>query len=154
MECSRLDFPIMVAGDSAQACSLSACLIIAGETVIHYSSKKSVGNLVDEHIRYHNLICKTALSTTRYCITENLGECSDSRLVFIVTEENIEEKRILINKIDQVVSPATLICCNLESALLSDLQNNQLNQGRIIGVNWVEPVHTTCFMEIITNSRH
>jgi 3-hydroxybutyryl-CoA dehydrogenase len=51
--------------------------------------------------------------------------------------------------------PSTaLIAVNTESIALSKLQANASHPSRIIGLNWVEPAHTTFFLEIIANENN
>jgi 3-hydroxybutyryl-CoA dehydrogenase len=53
--------------------------------------------------------------------------------------------------LEYVLPEYTPIAINTESLPLSDIQQDAKNPQRIIGANWVEPAHTTYFLEIISN---
>jgi 3-hydroxybutyryl-CoA dehydrogenase len=77
---------------------------------------------------------------------------SDISLVIAVTGEDAEVKIRHIRELEKHVSNETIIAINTESVPLSTLQEGASSPGRILGANWVEPVYTTFFLEIIANS--
>lgn len=75
----------------------------------------------------------------------------EEKVVIAITHEDVSEKKKLIRKVEQHLPSEAIIAINTKSIPLHELQENTINQQRIIGANWVEPVHTTFFLEIITN---
>ena len=71
-----------------------------------------------------------------------------------VTSEDLSEKKALIQRLEKALTSEAVIAINTESIPLMDLQQGSGYPSRIIGVNWVEPAHTTYFLEIITNNFH
>jgi 3-hydroxybutyryl-CoA dehydrogenase len=68
-----------------------------------------------------------------------------------VTNENPDEKAALIRELDGILNENATLVINTESIALSALQQYSNNPRRLLGVNWAEPAHTTCFLEVITN---
>jgi 3-hydroxybutyryl-CoA dehydrogenase len=73
-------------------------------------------------------------------------------IVIAVTNEDVDEKTALIKQLESYVSQNVIIAINTESIALSTLQSSAQHPERIIGANWVEPAHTTYFLEIICNA--
>jgi 3-hydroxybutyryl-CoA dehydrogenase len=69
-----------------------------------------------------------------------------------ITGENVEEKKARIQQLEKLLFPGSIIAINTESIPLSLLQDGCEHPERLIGLNWVEPAHTTFFLEIITNA--
>jgi 3-hydroxybutyryl-CoA dehydrogenase len=55
----------------------------------------------------------------------------------------------VIRKVEQVVSPDTIIGSNTSAIPPTQLQQGALHPKRILGTHWAEPAHITRFMEII-----
>lgn len=84
-------------------------------------------------------------------IISQLHTPRQEKLVIAITPEDVSEKKEGIRKIEQYLPADAIIAINTKSVPLHILQENTTHQQRIIGANWVEPAHTTFFLEIITN---
>ncbi len=150
-DCSRLKNPILVVGDSKLACSLAACLLKAGDEVIMYTSNHNAVNLINAHLQYPHSFSPQVDSLDKFCTTDNLNNPLNCKIAIAVSNECVNEKRDILKKIESIVAKETIIAINIESIALSELHVVAKNPERVIGTNWVEPVHTTSFLEIITN---
>jgi len=84
-------------------------------------------------------------------ITDELNFGSNYPLAIGITNESLSEKRSIIEKLEKSLSSTSVIAINTEMIPLSHLQKGCLHPERIIGLNWVEPAHTTFFLELISN---
>lgn len=143
---------VLVVGDLAVAYSLSACLLQAGHAVTLVSSEVEEAKRAIQRHRSDLIRRKRkAWEMERVQITAGLAGKSDFNLAFIVDGERLEEKREAVARLQRVLSAGAVIAINTESIPLRLLQEDALRPHRIIGANWVEPVHTTCFLELISN---
>ncbi len=150
-DCSRLKDPILVVGDSKLACSLTACLLKAGDEVIMYTSNDKAVEVINAHLQYQQIISPQAACSKHFSTIDNLDTPLNCKIAFAVSNECVNEKRNILKKIESIVAEDTIIAINIESIALSELHVTAKNPERVIGTNWVEPVHTTSFLEIITN---
>jgi len=152
---SRINFTkraIMVHGNDQLAFSVTVCLLLAGHPVTlvtEYSEEAK--NKIDKHF--------TAWSEIKYPpkrkelkIVKSSGADTDFGLAIAITSENLQEKYKVIESFESILPSDCIIAINTESIPLCSLQNDSAHPCRIIGINWVEPAHTTFFLEIITNS--
>jgi 3-hydroxybutyryl-CoA dehydrogenase len=84
----------------------------------------------------------------------SLNELTDCDLAIAFTNEKLDEKTAIIKLLEKKLPTETLIAINTESIALSTLQTDAGNPSRVIGLNWVEPAHTTFFLEIIANEKN
>ncbi|GAB4030385.1 hypothetical protein GCM10028774_04960 [Spirosoma jeollabukense] len=82
-------------------------------------------------------------------ITEDYSLLKDCALVIECTLENIDIKRAVYAKIEAVVSDEAIITSNTSAIPISLLQKETRLPSRFLGLHWMEPSHTTRFLEII-----
>ncbi len=63
----------------------------------------------------------------------------------------LPEKLAAIEALEQLMPQTATLAVNTESLSVASLQAEALHPHRIIGANWVLPVHTTYFLEVIAN---
>jgi 3-hydroxybutyryl-CoA dehydrogenase len=73
------------------------------------------------------------------------------KLAIVIAEENVSVKKNIIKILESQLSADTLIAVNSEAIPLGVLQKDAASARRILIANWVEPVDTTFFLEIIAN---
>jgi 3-hydroxybutyryl-CoA dehydrogenase len=73
----------------------------------------------------------------------------DCQLVIECTLEDLEIKKSVYAKIEAVVSKDSLISSNTSAIPISILQRTIQFPHRFVGLHWMEPSHTTRFLEII-----
>ncbi|MEJ7827628.1 MAG: 3-hydroxyacyl-CoA dehydrogenase NAD-binding domain-containing protein [Segetibacter sp.] len=143
--------PILLIGNGKLAASIYMCLINTGYKVDFYSenppeaierlnlhiSDLGVEEIIDVECKYLNEL-------------ENI-RTNPYKVAIIITAENLEEKKIYIEKAEKNIHRNTIVAINTESIALRAIQENAAYPSRIIGANWSEPAHTTYFLEVITN---
>lgn len=143
---------ILIVGNDKSAISICVCLLMAGHPVTLLNTNSSDAEILFfRHVKDVNELTENSVNIDKLTIVRNLDILLPYNMAIAVTNENLEEKTAVIKMLENSLSADTLIAINTESILLSSLQNNARNPERLIGANWVEPVHTTCFLEIITN---
>lgn len=143
---------ILVAGCDKSAITISVCLLMAGHPVTLFNT--GLANLqvsIKQHLEDVNEFTENSISSENFKIIHNLDHSFAYGIAIATTNENVEEKVNLIKLLETHLPADTLIAINTESILLSNLQKDAIYPERLIGANWVEPVHTTYFLEIITN---
>ncbi|MBD2752655.1 3-hydroxyacyl-CoA dehydrogenase family protein [Spirosoma validum] len=149
--------PVGVVGLGLMGCSIVTCLLIAGHPVVAIAPIPSDMETAEPRIKGHlagalheGLITQSAETySDQLRITEEYGLLKDCRLVIECTLENIDIKRAVYAKIEAVISPDALITSNTSAIPISLLQRETKLPTRFLGLHWMEPSHTTRFLEII-----
>lgn len=144
---------VWIAGTQPIAYSLLVCFVQGGHRVkLLTPEPEAAGAAIQRHHRELTARGRKGCGAGSYEILEALPEKDGGKLAFILTGEDLSEKRALIGQLENCLPATATIAVNTESIPLSELQAGALNPARVIGANWVEPAHTTCFLELITNS--
>jgi 3-hydroxybutyryl-CoA dehydrogenase len=145
---------ILLVGRDTLTYSLAVCLLKAGHAVILKTEgkKEALDYLASIGNAYLSEDSTGGFSSENLSIVTNDDFPQNIALAIAVTGEDAAVKKALIHDLEAHVSSDVTIVINTESVLLSELQKEALVPSRILGVNWVEPVHSTFFMEIIANS--
>jgi len=151
------DIPIGVVGLGLMGCSITTCLLMAGHPVVgvapvdidlqfaekritdHLVRSKQEGLITDTLDRY----LKNLSITTDYA---NLVKCE---LVIECTLEDQAIKKSVYEKIEAVIRPDALLTSNTSAIPISILQKQTRYPSRFFGLHWMEPSHTTRFLEVI-----
>ena len=146
-----------VVGLGLMGCSITTCLLMAKHPVVAVASLPSDLDHAQDRIREHlqgayheGLIHKQPehyLSNLN--ITSDYKELADCRLVLECTIENLEIKKSVYAKIEDVVAKDALLTSNTSAIPISILQRETRHPERFFGLHWLEPSHTTRFLEII-----
>ena len=145
---------ILIVGSGKVAFSLVVCLIQAGYPITLFTKNRDIAL---KSINFH--LADLPMSANKFHlsnylkITNELSCKIDFKLVIVLTDENLLEKRTLIKQLENKLPPNSLIAINTESIPLANLQEGCNYPDRVLGANWVEPVHTTYFLELITNCK-
>ncbi|MGJ1271744.1 3-hydroxyacyl-CoA dehydrogenase family protein [Sphingobacterium multivorum] len=73
-------------------------------------------------------------------------------LIFVFTEDELMEKCLWVNKLEDAVSAKGFICVNVDGVGLSEIQEKV--NAEVVGVNFCYPVTASPFMEIIETERN
>ena len=149
--------PIGVVGLGLMGCSIATCLLIAGHPVVAIAPIPSDMETADPRIRGHlkgafqeGLVTQLPdVYFEKLRITEDYGLLKDCALVIECTLENIDIKKAVYAKIEAVVPDETIITSNTSAIPISLLQKEIQLPTRFLGLHWMEPSHTTRFLEII-----
>jgi len=144
---------VLVTGVHALSSSLSVCLLLGGHRVIFLTPEvEKAKMLVAQHHAALERHKRDTWDQSRLEITATLRERPDIGLAFIIASEELAEKKKAVAELEGYLSPTAVIAVNTESIPLSQLQDGAIRKDRILGANWVEPVHTTSFLELICNA--
>jgi 3-hydroxybutyryl-CoA dehydrogenase len=147
--------PILIIGNGKLASSVTVCLLLAGHTVTLMTDKEEEAiNGINNHFldlsRHHSKDLKPDLLEIE---SFSDRKAASHKIGIAITSENLVEKRAIIRQLEKILLPGSVIAINTESIPLGMLQETCDHPDRLIGLNWVEPAHTTFFLELIVNAR-
>lgn len=141
---------ILIVGDAKLSFSTAVCFIQSGYDVNLLTDDRV---FAEQQLEKHNIDILNSgaekLDLTNLKIAEKLNDLPKCELAIAFTNEKLSEKTAIVKQLESYLASSALIATNLESIELSDLQKNAEIPQRIIGLNWVEPAHTTFFLEIL-----
>jgi len=148
--------PVLVIGNKNQVFSLVVCLLQAGHPVTLFTEEKSramekINTHLDDLEKYQP---DNVPGQADFKIISQWDAHRDEKLAIAITDENLSAKKAVVQEVEEILSPASIIAINTESIPLQEIQQNAIHKERIIGANWAAPVHTTFFLEIITNEHN
>jgi 3-hydroxybutyryl-CoA dehydrogenase len=146
-----------VVGMGLMGSSIAACLLAAGHTVAGVEAdptrlRKSPRHVLSllEGLRKESLLRSDPRKIlSKLTVSEDYSALRQSQIVIECVTEDLSVKRAVIRKIEQAVSPGTIIGSNTSAIPPTLLQQDALHPERILGIHWGEPAHILRFMEII-----
>lgn len=141
--------------------SIIACLLASGHRVSGITADKQKDRDVAPHVlAYLQEMHEQGLLRDdpeqvikRLEITDNFSSLVSCGIVIETITEDVEAKKAVLRKVEEVVSPETIIGSNTSAIPISIFQEGALHPERILGIHWAEPAHVTRFMEIICGDR-
>lgn len=151
------EIPAGIVGLGLMGSSIATCLLIAGHPVVGLEPIVEGLEAGEKRIKDHLLLAceKGLISETpdfylrKLRITSNYADLRDVQLVIENVKEDIEVKKEVFAKIDAAVSISALITSNTSAIPISDLQQFVRFPTRFFGLHWMQPAHTTRFLEVI-----
>ncbi len=132
--------------------SVTTCLLLAGHSVTLYTNhEKEVKKSIEIHLENLRNRGYSVSGPVNLQMEKELDNRIDNKLIIVLTEERIDNKKNHIERIEQCCSSTAIIAINSESISLEVLQKDSKHPERIMGLNWTEPAHTTAFLELIKN---
>jgi len=146
-----------VVGMGLMGSSIAACFLAAGHTVAAVEADPARLRKAPRHVlsllkglRKEGLLrSDPGTILRRLTVSENYSVLQHCEIVVECVTEDLRVKREVIHKIEQAVSPSTIIGSNTSALPPTALQQGMLHPERILGTHWAEPAHITRFMEII-----
>ncbi|NGM64951.1 3-hydroxyacyl-CoA dehydrogenase family protein [Sphingobacterium sp. SGR-19] len=137
-----MTFPIMVIGQDKLVYSIVTDLLLLGyPALLLTNDQQTAAAAMEEYVsNKKNLQIITDWPETIY-----------SRLVILITDDQLTEKQKVIRKVEERCDDDTIITVNLEALCLDEIQTQMRNRTRLLGLNWTYPVHRTFFAEIVVN---
>lgn len=150
-----------VVGLGLMGCSITTCLLMAGHKVIAVAPIADdllhAERRIKEHLTnalHHGLVTEMADHYfLQLVLTQDYALLASCRLVIECTIENIEIKKSVYEKIENIVSTDAIVTSNTSAIPISLLQNETKHPERFFGLHWAEPSHTTRFLEIICGAK-
>ena len=148
---------IGVVGLGLMGCSICTCLLMAGHPVVAIApipdDLKHAQKRILEHLRKSHeegLIDRKGSDYFQNCvITEDYGRLSVCYLVIECTIENLDIKKSVYKKIEDVIATTSLLVSNTSAIPISILQQQTTHPNRFFGLHWAEPSHISRFLEVI-----
>jgi 3-hydroxybutyryl-CoA dehydrogenase len=155
------EIPVGVIGLGLMGTSIVACLLSSGHPVLavtrsvqkHRGAKDHVRALLEEMRGEGVLKRDPEEAVGRLRITDNYADLADRQVVIESIVEAFDIKKEALRKVEEAVSPSTLIGSNTSAIPVTLLQQNTQHPERILGMHWAEPAHVTRFMEIICGDK-
>jgi 3-hydroxybutyryl-CoA dehydrogenase len=152
---------IGIVGTGLMGSSIASCLLAAGHTVAAVEAdaarlKKAPRRILAflKGLRTERLLKSDPNQLLRkLSIASDYSRLRGSAIVIESVVENLEIKRRVIRKIEEVVPADTLVGSNTSAIPPTLLQRDALHPERILGIHWGEPAHVTPFMEIICGEK-
>ena len=143
---------VLVVGAGKLGNSVAVCLALAGHEVVYLTDDLSTAQeTCQNHFSDLNRYGKGRNIPRAITYTRALPENQAFQLAIVVTAEDLPEKIRLIQRLEEYLPETTTIAVNSETFDLALLQADAKNPHRILVANWVEPAHTTLFLELIGN---
>ena len=134
--------PVGVVGLGLMGCSITACLLIAGHPVKAVApvavDMENAGSRIKNHLikSQQEGMVKNAAETylANLTISEDYGILKQCRLVIECTLENLEIKKTVYKKIEDVIETDAILTSNTSAIPISVLQNETRYPERFFGL--------------------
>ena len=151
------EISVGVVGLGLMGCSITTCMLMAGHTVVAIAPIESDLQFAEGRIRDHLARAKEEGLVhdhpkeffNRLTISTDYGKLGNCSLVVECTLEDLEIKKSVYEKIEAVIKQDALLTSNTSAIPISLLQKQTQHPDRFFGLHWMEPSHTTRFLEII-----
>jgi 3-hydroxybutyryl-CoA dehydrogenase len=151
------EISIGVVGLGLMGCSITTCLLMAGHPVMAVAPIEGDLQFAEKRITDHlsrsqqeGLISDAPQEfLKKLLITSDYSNLQNCMLVIECTLEDLAIKKSVYEKIEAVIKPEALLTSNTSAIPISILQNQTQYPNRFFGLHWMEPSHTTRFLEII-----
>lgn len=155
---------VLLTGNHKSIYGLAVCLHQAGHPVQLKTqdcplAEKRIGTHYTEIVKQRQQVSTVVNSLRNGKPEKDLQIVSDWNisskpgLSFVLTEEQVGQKHEAIRQLEEILPSEAAIGVNTESIPLCEIQTASKNPRRVLGMNWVEPVYNTYFLEIIGNNQ-
>ena len=151
------DIQVGIVGLGLMECSITTCLLMANHPVVAVAplaaDLEHASTRIREHLQgaYHEGLIHNEPQhyLSNLIITDDYKKLAGCRLVLECVIESLDIKTNVYKKIEDSVSVDALITSNTSAIPISVLQKQTRHPERFFGLHWLEPSHTTRFLEII-----
>lgn len=141
--------------------SIATCLLASGHAVTSVirrieeaqGARERIGKFLAQLNEEGRLAEDPALVLQRLTITDKIPDLAGHELVLESIIENVETKKELFRKLEEVLSPTAIIGSNTSAIPVSVLQSGLKHPSRLLGVHWGEPAHVLRFLEVICGNQ-
>ncbi len=151
------EVPVAVIGMGLMGRSIAACLLAAGHPLTAITSdpkkitttRRHLRKLLVEMRKQQLLTADPDTLLANLTVTTDYAALAGTRLVVESVVEDIEAKRVVFARLEEVVAKDTIIGSNTSGMPVTLLQSGRVHPERFIGLHWAEPAHVTRFLEIV-----
>jgi len=141
--------------------SIATCLLAAGHQVTslvkdikkaHIAHERILGFL--KQLQGEGLLVDDPAEVIKHLtITDDVKLLAGYEVVIESIIEDIEEKKSVFKKLEEVLSPTAIIGSNTSAIPVTILQGGLKHPERLLGIHWGEPAHIIRFLEIICGNQ-
>ena len=151
------NFNAGVVGLGLMGTSVATCLLAAGHPVAaveidekkRQSARRRILTNLREMKKEGLIRADPNKIISRLNVSGDYDVLKSSQLVVECVFEDLAVKKDVLQKVEESISPRSLIGTNTSGIPVTVLQKGALHPERIVGIHWAEPAHITRFMEII-----
>lgn len=151
------DLPAAIIGLGLMGRSIIACLLSSGHSVVaitrdiqkREAAIDGVRGLLEEMRAEGILKADPGQLARQLEVSDDYRDLAGRRVVIESIVEALDVKKETLRKVEENVSPSSLIASNTSAIPVTLLQKGTLHPERILGIHWAEPAHVTRFMEVI-----
>lgn len=151
---------IFIIGSGTMGSGLAQTAIASGFEVVHRSrnvSAEKVAKQIEKFTKSFSRqvekgrMTKEAMDTalTKYSMTSELKDAHDSDLVIEAASEDVEIKKALFKKLDEVCKPSAILASNTSSLSITDIASATKRPEQVIGMHFFNPVPVMKLLEIV-----
>lgn len=153
--------PIGTVGLGLMGSSIATCILAAGHQVTSLvknidEADKARQRILDYLVQLQTEgILKEDPENViqRLTVTDNVSLLATHEVVIESITENTDEKKLVYQQLESVLSPTAIIGSNTSAIPVSVLQDELKYPERFLGIHWAEPAHITRFMEVICGNK-
>ncbi len=161
MDLETKNIEVGIIGLGLMGCSICTCMLLAGHKVVAIAPIPIDMDHAEGRITKHLVKSFEEKLTEKepdfYLknieITENYDALKNCKLVIECTLENLDIKNAVYEKVENIVADDAIISSNTSAIPISILQSKLKKPERFLGLHWMEPSHTTRFLEIICGDK-
>ena len=149
---------ICVVGDGVMGGGIVQAIVQSGyelvwkgyteETLVNAQERldKSLLRLLDNKVidKEEKEVISKRVTTTLY-----YEDCKDCDIVIEVINEDIEMKKKVLNSLDSVCKPETILATNTSSLSITEMATSTNRPSKVIGMHFFNPVHAMKLVEVI-----
>ncbi|MGH9561685.1 MAG: 3-hydroxyacyl-CoA dehydrogenase family protein, partial [Terracidiphilus sp.] len=147
------NIPVGVVGLGLMGTSVATCLLAAGHPVtaveIDANKRRSARRRILNHLRQMKkeglLRADPSRVIGRLTVSQAYSALQSSHLVVECVFEDLDVKKDVLRKVEEVISPRSIIGTNTSGIPVTVLQQKTRHPERIVGIHWAEPAHITRF---------
>ncbi|MPZ17837.1 MAG: 3-hydroxyacyl-CoA dehydrogenase family protein [Luteitalea sp.] len=140
-------------GRGIAGCLLGHELSVVGYDVRSDAQSKaraSIQEALDELVRYAGFdAARLAEWPARYRAAASLDDLAECEVVIESVFEDLEVKHAVLDELEAIVSPSTLLGTNTSALPISQLQKRRRHPERLLGMHFCPPVHASRFLELV-----
>jgi 3-hydroxybutyryl-CoA dehydrogenase len=162
MQCDLANKKVAIVGMGLLGRGIAACFLGHGFDVVTYARSRERNQEAYKHIErmVNELVTEGGFPPalkeewkSRLIQTSGFEELKDCAFVVESVLEDVAVKHEVLDNVEAVVSPETIIASNSSAIPISRLQQDRKHPERMIGMHWAEPAHATRFLEMVRGVR-
>jgi 3-hydroxyacyl-CoA dehydrogenase len=141
---------IGIVGAGTMGAGIAACFLSAGYRVRLVDQTAAIlASLPDRLSTMVQAVSPLTVISTSFLTSENIGSLSDCDMVVEAVFEDMEVKKGLLRKLEQVLRPQSIIASNTSYLDLNELAASTEDPSRVVGLHFFSPAHRMRLLEVV-----